>query len=284
MNIAVTGARGQLGMAFEKFIKHQNVRFRLFGKDDWNICSQQDSNKWLQEHGFDVLINCAAYTDVEKAESDSSNCYSINADGPKVLAEGCARTNTTLVHFSTDFVFDGTKGLPYLEDDVPNPINVYGASKLLGEKHIQDASCNHFIFRISWLFGGKEAGFLTKVNQWMKRTHSLKITADEISSPTYCHHVPEAVFSVLHHAKPSMIFHLCNKGSCSRFDWVKFYVEKCLQAPVCIQATGSDAFQTQAKRPHNSSLNNEKISRVLPTPLPTWQEATKAYQSQVDLA
>jgi dTDP-4-dehydrorhamnose reductase len=279
MKIAVTGAGGQLGGAFHDYLSRKNFKFRSFSRAEWDICSSQQTEKWLKNDAFDLLINCAAYTDVEKAESDAAACFAINAEGPGTLAQACAQTNTTLVHFSTDYVFDGNQGSAYREDDPTNPINVYGESKLQGETIIRKIKCPYFIFRVSWLFGGKGAGFLSKVRQWMRQTTSLRITDDEISSPTYCHHVPDAVFSVIQGAKKGSTFHLANQGCCSRFEWVKHYLESLPDQSIHIERASGVAFQTQAKRPNNSSLNIEKVSSFLPKPMPNWMEATTEYAS-----
>ena len=284
MKIAVTGAGGQLGGAFDRYLNRGGFEFRSFNKSEWDICSRQHTDQWLKNQDFDVLINCAAYTDVEKAETCASTCFKVNAEGSKILAETCAKTDTKLIHFSTDYVFDGMKGSPYQEEDPTNPINSYGQSKLLGEEHIKDADCAYFIFRISWLFGGKNAGFLAEVRQWMKQTHSPHITDDEISNPTYCHHVPEAVFTVIKQAKTRSIFHLANQGCCSRYEWVKYFVETCLKQSASIQRTTSETFKTLAKRPENSSLNIEKVSAFLKNPMPNWKEATRQYALQGDIS
>ena len=283
MKVALTGAGGQLGGAFNRYLNRGNYDFRSFNKSEWDICSKRHADQWFEDQGFDVVINCAAYTDVEKAQTCSSTCFKVNAEGIKTLAETCARTNTMLIHFSTDYVFDGMKGAPYQEEDPAHPINIYGKSKLLGEANIKDADCPYFIFRISWLFGGKNAGFLAKVSQWLKQTNSLQITDDEISNPTYCHHVPEAVFSVLKQAKTRSIFHLANQGCCSRYEWVKYYVETCLNQNTSIHRTTREAFKTQAKRPENSSLNIEKVSSFLKSPMRNWKDATRQYALQEDI-
>lgn len=277
MKIAVTGAEGQLGRAFGDYLSEQDVTFRTFTKIEWDICSRKQANQNLKTYGFDVIINCAAFTDVEKAESNPTTCFAVNADGPKTLAESCKKTNTTLVHFSTDYVFDGKKGSAYREDDVTNPINIYGQSKLQGEKHVRSEGCPFFIFRISWLFGGKNTGFLSKVRQWMRKTPLLRITDDEFSNPTYCHHVPEAVFTVIRQANTRSIFHLANQGCCSRYEWVKHYLKALSDQTIRIEPASGDVFQTQAARPKNSSLNIEKVSSFLSKPMPDWKEATSEY-------
>jgi dTDP-4-dehydrorhamnose reductase len=284
MKVALTGTGGQLGGAFDRHLRRAGFEFKSFNKSEWDICSKQHAEEWLKDQDFDVLINCAAYTDVEKAQTSSSACFKVNAEGTKTLAEACAKTGTKLVHFSTDYVFDGMKGSPYQEEDPAKPINIYGESKLLGEAHIKDADCPYFIFRISWLFGGKNAGFLAKVRQWMKHTTSLRITDDEISNPTFCHHVPEAVFTVIKQAKTRSIFHLANQGCCSRYEWVKYFVETCLKQSASIQRTTSETFKTLATRPKNSSLNIEKVSALLKNPMPSWQEATSQYALQGDIS
>ena len=284
MKVAVTGRGGQLGGAFDRYLSRGGFEFRSFNKSEWDIRSKQHAEQWLEDQDFDVLVNCAAFTDVEKAQTCSSTCFNVNAKGTKILAEACAKTDTKLVHFSTDYVFDGGKGSPYQEEDPANPINIYGQSKLLGEANIKDANCPYFIFRISWLFGGKNAGFLAKVRQWMQQTNSLRITDDEISNPTYCHHVPEAVFAVIKEAKTRSIFHLANQGCCSRYEWVKYFVETCLKQSTSIQRTTGETFKTLAKRPKNSSLNIEKVSAFLKNPMPGWREATRQYALQGDIS
>jgi dTDP-4-dehydrorhamnose reductase len=277
-NIALTGAGGQLGLFFRETLEKHRFNFRAFARD-WDITSENKSLECIQNANFDVLINCAAFTDVEEAESRKQICFDVNADALDRLSKLCRRHGILLVHFSTDYVFDGKSRQPYLETAPAHPINVYGESKLRGEEMIRASGCPHLIFRLSWLFGGHHGGFPEKLEQWRQRSKILQITDDETSSPTYAGHIPPLVIRAIE-KKLRGTYHLNSSGGCSRFEWASFYAKKAGWTEYDMQPASMRSFQTKARRPHFSTMNNQRFQAESATTLPSWKEATIDYLHQ----
>ena len=272
MRIAITGSEGQLGSFFRSHLINAGETFDAYSREEWDILSKENSNRILGSGKYDILINCAAYTDVEKAETDQTACIDINANALKHLSEQCKKHRMLLVHFSTDYIFDGETNTPYLETDKPNPLNVYGASKLEGEKIIQASGCRHLIGRISWLFGGKGTGFTSKLEDWQTRNKVLKISSDEVSTPTFAGHVPSFIFSAIQ-KKLEGIFHINNSGFCSRYDWASYYAKQKNWINTIIEPAPMSSFQMQATRPGFSALNNKCFQNYCTTSIPQWKKA-----------
>ena len=272
MKIALTGAGGQLGSFFSAYLKQSSNRFDGYKRHEWDIQSQQDSNKFLSSGDYDVLINCAAYTDVEKAEIEQQSCFDINAHALNHLSKICKKQGVMLVHFSTDYIFDGDSQIPYQETDKPNPLNAYGASKLEGEQIIQASGCRFFIGRISWLFGGNDSGFTSKLENWRTNNKVLKISSDEVSTPTYTGHVPNFIIPAIHKNLEG-IFHLNNTGSCSRYEWASYYAKQRNWTNTIIKPAPMSSFQMQAKRPCYSVLCNKRFQVICKTSIPHWELA-----------
>jgi dTDP-4-dehydrorhamnose reductase len=272
MKIALTGAAGQLGSFFNAHLKQTSIDFDAYKRHDWDILSKEDSKNLLNSKNYDVLINCAAYTDVEKAEKDQTKCMDINANALIHLSERCKKHRILLVHFSTDYIFDGESQTPYQETDKPNPLNVYGASKLAGEKIIQASGCRYLIGRVSWLFGGKGAGFTSKLDDWQTKNKVLKISSDEVSTPTYAGHVPRSIIPAIH-KKLEGIFHVNNSGRCSRYEWASYYARQKNWHDTVIEPVPMSSFQMQAKRPCFSVLCNKRFQAMCATSIPHWEKA-----------
>jgi len=274
MKIALTGAGGQLGSFFSAHLKQSSDRFDAYKRHEWDIQSQQDSNKFLSYGDYDVLINCAAYTDVEKAEIEQQSCFDINAHPLDHLSKLCKKQGIMLVHFSTDYIFDGDSQTPYQETDQPNPLNAYGASKLEGEQIIQASGCRYLIGRLSWLFGGNDSGFTSKLQKWRDEHKVLTITSDEVSAPTFAGHVPRVILSAVEKNLEG-IFHINNSGSCSRYEWARYFAEQNDWANTIIKPAPMSSFKTQARRPSFSVMCNKKIQAICRKPIPEWKLAVK---------
>ena len=233
-----------------------------------------------------VLINAAAYTDVDKAESEPELARTINALAPEVMAEEIRKLKGVFVHYSTDYVFDGKKNNPYIEADIPTPLNVYGASKLEGEKMVQAAGGAYLIFRTSWVYSLRRPSFVTKVLEWTKIKKELRIVDDQISSPTWARTLAEATAQVLAQgfnngfetlAGKFGLYHLTSAGHASRYEWAKAILELDPhpeeQVTHKLAPARSDEFPTPAMRPHFSALecsSFEAIFHLQPVP---WKEA-----------
>ncbi|MGB1450507.1 MAG: dTDP-4-dehydrorhamnose reductase, partial [Marinirhabdus sp.] len=221
--VLVTGANGQLGRClrdaaplFPKF------RFVFFSKGGLDISDKKQLENSFGKAHFDYCINAAAYTNVEKAESDAENAFAVNAEGPKNLAQACKEHGTTLVHISTDYVFNGEKKSAYVETDATGPINVYGASKLAGEVFVQESNCNHFIIRTSWLYSQYGNNFYNSILKFAKTKDGLTITTEQTGAPTNANDLAVAVLEMINTGAPDYgLYHFSNKGEATWFDFAE---------------------------------------------------------------
>jgi len=240
----------------------------------------------VREHNPNLIINATAYTDVDKAESLRELALTINGIGPGVLAEEALRTNAALIHYSTDYIFDGTVKEPYLEEDEPNPLSVYGETKLAGEKAIQAVDGTYLIFRTSWVYSLRRPSFVTKVLRWARQHEILRVVDDQISSPTWARNLAEITAQVIaqgrdevkgYIAEKAGVYHLTDRGSCSRFDWAKRILEldpdKETQLVKSIHPAKTDEFPTPATRPLHSVLSIKKFQDTFNIPTAAWDEA-----------
>ena len=232
----------------------------------------------------DIIMNAAAYTNVDKAESEPELARAINATGPGVLAEEAKKIHAVLVHYSTDYVFDGTKGSPYVETDQPNPLNVYGQTKLEGEQAIAASGCVNLVLRTSWVYSMRQGGFVTKVLQWAREQEVMRVVDDQISSPTSARLLAEISALILAKIdgndiswteERSGVFHVAGDGACSRFEWAEKIIEldprKEEQVVKKLERASSSEFLVPAVRPMISVLNNAKLEKMFGLRLPPWE-------------
>ncbi len=229
-----------------------------------------------------IIVNPAAYTAVDKAETESGRAHAINAVAPGVLAEEAARLGALLVHYSTDYVFDGSGDAPWREDDATGPLNVYGSTKLAGERAIAAAGCRHLIFRTSWVYGARGSNFLLTMRRLMRERPELKIVADQIGAPTWCRDLAEATAQVLAQVRGEDesrwgVYHMTNAGETS---WHGF--AEAIQAldefdetvpPVRLLPIPGSDYPTPARRPLNSRLDNDRLEQAFGLRLRNWREA-----------
>ena len=236
----------------------------------------------------DIIINAAAYTNVDKAEIEPELARAINAIGPGVLAEEAKKINAVLVHYSTDYVFDGTKGSPYIETDVTNPLNIYGQTKLEGEQAIQSVGGAYLILRTSWVYSMRQGGFVSKVLQWARDQEVLRVVDDQISSPTWARMLAEATALVLAQGRDDPagyirekagLYHLAGSGACSRYEWAQAILEldpqKSEQKVRQLLPAKSSQFPTPAERPLVSVLECGKFERTFYYSFPPWKNGLK---------
>ena len=278
MRIILTGANGQLAQDIRAEAEKRGYEVRAFGRQELDIT---DYNRLKEAISFlrpDVVINCAAYNAVDKAESDWQTAFLVNGIGPRNLACICESLKIPLVHFSTDFVFDGKKGSPYTIADTPSPLNKYGQSKLLGEQEVRHLTPYHYLIRVSWVFGIKgktEVNFIKKLISWANKYQELRIVTDQTSSPSYTPDLAKAVLDLIQ-TKRYGLYHLCNSGYCSRYEWAKFVLEKIGWQGNLLPAK-SDDFPSPARRPVFSALDPFPLKEILGYLLPSWQEATERF-------
>ena len=258
--VLVTGANGQLGMTFrELFDNSERFDFSFVSRSELNIADPKKLQSLFEKNKYDYCINCAAYTNVEQAEKTPEIAYAINSDAVKLLSEVCKDHDVILVHISTDYVFDGQKKQPYDVTDLPNPINEYGRSKLMGERYIQDLLDHYYIIRTSWLYS-KSVGknFYRTILQKIERREDLKITDAQLGCPTDCVNLANYIVNrILKQAPPFGVFHYCDDQPMTWFDFAKAIVEE-HKAEDRVNLIPSNDYVTLAERPPYSVLKTTK--------------------------
>ncbi len=225
MKYLIAGAKGQLAAEIIRTLKERAVEFIAPEEADLDITDAAKVFEVIEGYGPDVVINCAAYNAVDAAEQEWRKAFMINGTGVRNLANASQKAGAALVHFGTDFVFDGTKAGPYTIVDSPNPLSKYGESKLLGEMYVRDLMQRFFLIRLSWVFGSGEFSFPTKVLQWASKNRKLRIVDDQTASPSYTGHLAKAVLDLIA-TEAFGLYHMTNAGHCSRYEWARFILEK----------------------------------------------------------
>src|SRR5690606_7761160 len=273
MVIAVTGADGQVGQAIRSIADgFPDLTFLFWSRREADITNPEQLNKLFQETQPNWCINLAAYTAVDKAESEPDLAYDINASGAGNVASACKAAGTKIIHLSTDFVFDGTKRSPYLETDATNPLSVYGRTKLEGEQKIQQVLPEHLIVRASWIFSEYGNNFYKTMVRLGNEGRQLRIVNDQIGCPTYAVDLARALLALISQSDlPFGIYHFANSEEVTWFDFAKaIFAAKSLS--VDITPISSEEFGAPAQRPSYSVLDTSKISKVLSKPIQSWRE------------
>lgn len=279
--VLVTGACGQLGSELRRLTAGSSdfIFSDYAGSGEimtLDICDQAAISRCIRDYSVGTVINCAAYTNVEKAEEDFHACYKINCEGIKSLAAAALAGSASLIHISTDYIFDGSKEAPYLETDVPSPLSVYGRSKAISESIIIGSGVTGIIIRTAWLYSPYGKNFVKTMLQLGSTRSSINVVNDQLGSPTYSEDLAEAILHLLPSAglKKAEIYNYSNKGVCS---WYDFACEIMAQARLgCkVNPVSSSEYPQKAVRPAYSYLDKTKIARELPTDIPQWHYSLK---------
>jgi dTDP-4-dehydrorhamnose reductase len=270
--VLVTGAKGQLGRCIkDAAINFPFLEINFVSRKDLDIDDFDAVQQFFNQHKFDYCINAAAYTNVEKAESDSDQAFLTNAEAVKNLANICDFSKTTLLHASTDYVFNGKKESPYLEEDQTNPINVYGASKLKGEEYIQESGVDYFIFRTSWLYSQHGHNFLNTILKYGKEGKLLTITTEQVGVPTNANDLALALLDVIVSDNSEYgTYNFSNSGKATWFDFAKAIFEENPQFDLSNLAK-TDYYRTFAARPANSILDTTKYRNTFNKEVIDWK-------------
>lgn len=270
--ILVTGSNGQLGTCI-KNIQDNRFDFKYVSSSELDITNNQQVKSYFQLHKIDWCINCAAYTAVDKAESDYDSSFNVNVSGAKNLAEACKAYSVKLIHVSTDFVFDGKNNKPYKESDLTNPIGVYGETKLKGEQALSECLDEYFIIRTSWLYSEYGANFLKTMLRLSKDREQLGVVGDQIGTPTYAKDLAETILSIINCSISNYgIYHYSNNGVASWYDFAKAIFD-ISNIDIQINNILTNQFPTPAKRPHFSVLDKTKIETTLKLKAPYWRDS-----------
>ena len=273
----ITGGSGQLGQCFYAVAK-ESPEINLFftSRNEVDITRSETLVNFYSKNPFDGIINCAAYTDVDQAEKEKESAFKINAEGLQNLIDFAEHKNISIIHFSTDYVFEGQFAEPYLEESVTNPIGIYGNSKLKGEVRLSKSSCKNVTIRISWLFSPFGKNFVKTIVRIAKEKSALEVVDDQWGRPTYGIDLARTVLKLISndtmHTFP--ILHYANQGVCNWKEFADAIVNE-LECKTIIQGISTSAYPTLAKRPNYSILNTERIEKELGVNIPTWQVSLK---------
>lgn len=264
--LLVTGSRGQLGRTLCALLPHAVAP----GSDELDITDADAVRDFVRSRDIDVIVNCAAYTMVDKAEDEPESAERINAGGPANLA----KSGAAIVHISTDYVFDGTSTVPYREEDAPNPVSVYGRTKLLGEKAVFEYASTAIVIRTSWLYSPHGANFVKTMLRLGAERECVRVVADQVGTPTSCLDLAKAIAGLLPRIRSELsgVYHYSNEGMCS---WHDFAEEIFRRAGVAcrVEPIASGEYPTRATRPHFSVLDKAKFKSTFAMSIPHWEES-----------
>jgi dTDP-4-dehydrorhamnose reductase len=284
MKILLLGNTGQLGWELNRTLLNLGDLVAM-DYPQINMADHNHIRSVVKEHQPDLIINATAYTNVDKAEAESNLAMAINGTGPGILAQEARKRKAALIHYSTDYVFDGTLGRVYMENDHPNPLSVYGQTKLEGEEAAQDTGGAFLIFRTSWVYSLRRPSFVTKVLQWSRNNEVLRIVDDQVSNPTWARSLAESTAFIIAQGKDAVVdyisqnsglYHLAGGGYCSRYDWAKEILRldpnQEEQITKEILPAKSTDFPVPAERPLASHLSCDKFERTFNLHCAHWKQ------------
>jgi dTDP-4-dehydrorhamnose reductase len=282
--ILLFGKIGQVGWELRRTLAPMS-RLVCVDYPEVDFCNPDSVRTWIRETAPDLIVNAAAYTAVDKAESESALALKINGEAPGVMAEEAKKLGALLAHYSTDYVFDGTKTVPYVETDAPHPLGAYGRTKLAGDQAIQATGCAHLIFRLCWVYGARGNNFLLTMQRLAREREKLRVVRDQIGCPTWSRMIAETTALALRQTDTaekaralSGVYHLCASGQTSWHGFASAIVDlmpaegkKCRE----VEAIASAEYPTPTKRPACSVMSTAKLERVFALRLPDWHESLR---------
>lgn len=283
MRLLITGSHGQVARAFlDVAPAARDIEACAIGRPGLDICNSPTIERALSDIKPDVVINTAAYTAVDDAEGEAERAMALNRDGAAMLAAAAAKRGTPIIHLSTDYVFDGAKPAPYVEDDATSPTSVYGATKLAGEHAVAAANPKHIILRTAWVYSPFGKNFVKTILTHAGKGTDLKVVNDQIGSPTYAPHLVEAILGVARKlaapggaaAGPWGIYHAAGGGEASWYEVAREILDRSAELggpTTSLSAIGTDGYPTRAARPKNSRLDCSKLQRVFAITQPDWR-------------
>lgn len=274
-NILVTGSTGQLGSDVVKELLKRGYSTLSPNRSEFNLCSEDSIRNYILNSNCEAIVHCAAYTQVDKAEDEKDLCIKINTTATKHIVKCAKILDIPMIYISTDYVFDGTKDGEYTENDETNPINIYGESKLAGEKYVQEILDKYYIVRTSWVFNINGKNFIETMLRLSKANNQLSIVNDQIGSPTYTKDLSRLLVDMLETSKYGL-YHATNEGYCSWYEFADT-IFKLANINIDIKAINSNEYASRAKRPLNSKLSKDKLIEYGFKPLPHWEDALKDY-------
>ena len=279
MKILVTGYNGQLGYDVVKELNSRSVECRGVDREDFDITDRDETVGYICDYAPDAVIHCAAYTAVDRAEDDEENCRKVNADGTENIAVACEKLRAKMLYVSTDYVYGGDGEAPFETDSPTNPKNVYGVTKLEGEKAVMKYIDKFFIVRTSWVFGINGSNFVKTMLRLGDEKETLNVVCDQVGSPTYTPDLARLICDLIVTEKYG-IYHGTNENFCS---WAEFAAEimNLGGKKTVINPVPSSEYPTKAERPHNSRLSKKCLDEAGIKRLPTWQDALKRFLKEM---
>lgn len=285
-SVLLTGRTGQVGSEFEKQLAPL-AHLSAFDRSQFDLEQPERLREIIRELKPNVIINAAAYTAVDQAESEPTKARAINADAVRVLAEETERLGALLVHYSTDYVFDGAKRSPYIESDLPNPLSVYGTTKLAGEAAIRDSGCSHLILRTTWVYAATGKNFVRTIARLAQQRPELTIVNDQRGAPTSAHELVRATLQLLAQAPFQVreLYHMTSGGETTWYEFAQEIVHELVRRQrktASLRPVTTAEYPTAARRPLNSVLSNEKLARDFGVQLPHWREGLHATFAELE--
>ena len=280
--ILITGANGQLGYDFQRLFESLGTKYIATDIANFDITDRKSIDDFFSIHSnISLIINCAAYNDVDKAESEIELCNKLNAEAPFNLAKKAKEIGAIFITYSTDFVFYGDIRNPYTEEDMPNPPSIYAKSKRLGEISVLEEYEKVFIIRTSWLFGLANNNFNTQVINWSKDCTELSIVDDQLSSPTYSKDLAYYSWKLIN-TNLYGLYHITNSGSCSKYDQAKYVLDK-IGWTGNLRKIKTEELNLSAKRSKFSKLDSTKVENIIGEKIPSWKDAVDRYFQEKEL-
>lgn len=288
MRLLLLGKNGQVGWELQRALAPLGEVYAP-GRDEGGDLAQLDVlADTLRVLKPDVIVNAAAYTAVDRAETEADLAFCVNAEAPAVLAKGAAALGAVLIHYSTDYVFDGSGGAPRTETDATAPLNVYGRSKLAGEQRIQASGCRHLILRTSWVYGARGQNFARTILRLAAQRDELRVIDDQVGAPTGAALIADVTALALHalSTRPDLggVYHLAAAGEISWFGYARFLVEQAARGgaklkagPDAVIPIASSAYPVPARRPADSRLDASRLERALGLRMPEWQQGVQRF-------
>ncbi|MCA1041608.1 dTDP-4-dehydrorhamnose reductase [Bacillus infantis] len=279
MKVLVTGYTGQLGYDVVREGIKRGISMTGIGREDVDITNESEVYQYIQRTNPDVIIHCAAYTAVDKAEDDKDTCWNVNVLGTKYITTAAKKVNAKFMYISSDYVFDGKGDEPFMEVDKPDPIGYYGLTKYEGEKIVRDLIEDYFIIRISWVFGINGHNFISTMLRLSENRQELSVVGDQYGSPTYTFDLARLLIDMIQTEKYG-IYHASNEGFCT---WAEFASEIFQQEnkDIIVNSISTEEYPTRAVRPKNSRMSKQKLIDNGFEPLPKWQDALKHYLNEL---
>jgi dTDP-4-dehydrorhamnose reductase len=281
MRVLVTGFNGQLGYDVVKRLEELNIEVKGTTRNNFDLTNEIETKEFIRNYKPDVVVHCAAYTAVDRAEDEKELCYSVNVMGTRYIAEVCRDIEAKMVYISTDYVFDGEGEEPFEVTDKPNPINYYGQTKYEGELEVQKVVDKFFIVRISWVFGSNGNNFVKTMFRLGKERDEISVVSDQIGSPTYTYDLAKLLVEMIQTDKYG-IYHATNEGFCS---WYDFVCEIFKQAgiDVKVKPIKTEDYPTKAKRPKNSRLSKSEINKSEFNRILNWKNSLERFLLELNI-